>query len=747
MNFIIKKIKKSIVISMSVILLATPIGSSFSMVAFAEENTAIANEEQLNEGDGQQEDNLVEESDERHEEDVPKTFLQEEPDVEESSDDRSVLDEGEQNEVESLEQEVAPTVQEAEEVEIEETDETDDVIEEALFLEGLEDSYTDMERSFKEFLTTIEDLSNEAVRANINDFQLFIDDEYTVHSQLEVLVPDRLGAGQSDKLKAILLDIRVENQVRDMQARINPMNMITTSSVSTSSNRSNRRVERETVVDRVTGQNRMRVAENISRKGWTRSDRVVLANGYKFADALSGSPLAAHYNAPMLLVNGNSISPQTLNEITRLRAKEVIVLGGVNSVPEHIITTLRNRGLSVRRLAGQNRYDTSRIIAEELISLRGPSTAHLVNGEAYADAISISPVAGRYKQPILLTRSHTLHEDVQRVARVIKDWRIIGGDTSVSRQVENQLNAQTRNVRRLSGSNRYEVNKAVLNNWGINGKHVYVGSGDAFADVLTGSVLGARESSGILLLSNRDGHIESAKEYAKSKQLDRFTLLGGESTLAPKVMTAFKDLYLNPKALVYVDAGHGGSDAGPVYGGVSEKVLNLQIARQLRDQLVASGNYDVIMSRDTDRYLTLAQRTNEANARKVDIFVSIHHNAMGGTHAGSARGVETFIHHRVASGFGQETRRSQFRTSDPRIKDSLALADEIHPRVVRVANQFDRGVKGNNFHVLRESNMPAVLLEYGFMDHAGELSLVRTSSYQRNAAIATKQGIDAYFGF
>src|SRR5699024_10006919 len=127
---------------------------------------------------------------------------------------------------------------------------------------------------------------------------------------------------------------------------------------------------------------------------------------------------------------------------------------------------LSNQGLDVRRIAGQNRYDTSRKIAEELISLRGPSTAHLVNGDAYADAVSISSVAGRYKQPILLTRANELHPEVTLLTNQVKDWRIIGGTKSISTNTEHQLKSRVNKATRISGKNRYEVNKRVLNHWG-----------------------------------------------------------------------------------------------------------------------------------------------------------------------------------------------------------------------------------------------------------------------------------------
>jgi flagellum-specific peptidoglycan hydrolase FlgJ len=298
-----------------------------------------------------------------------------------------------------------------------------------------------------------------------------------------------------------------------------------------------------TSVERIEGQNRLRVAENISRRGWSRSQTVVIANGFEFTDALSGSPLAAHYNAPMLLVDHNGISSETLAEIARLNATQAIILGGTASVPQSVESALSQRGISVQRIGGQNRYDTSRMIAEELISLRGHSTAHLVNGYAFADAVSISSVAGRYKQPILLTPANELHPEVRKIAEIVKDWRIIGGPNSISQNTEAQLSRLADRATRLSGQDRYEVNQRVLNNWGIQSNHLYIGSGEAFADVLAGSVLAASENTGVLLASNHLNTLQRSERYARNRGIESFFLLGGERTLNPQVKSTFEQLY------------------------------------------------------------------------------------------------------------------------------------------------------------------------------------------------------------
>lgn len=201
------------------------------------------------------------------------------------------------------------------------------------------------------------------------------------------------------------------------------------------------------------------------------------------------------------------------------------------------------------------------------------------------------------------------------------------------------------------------------------------------------------------------------------------------------------------RPVVYVDPGHGGYDPGathPSYRNIGEKVLNLNTSMYLKEELESRG-YIVIMSRENDTFIGLTERAIEANDAFSDIFVSAHYNSMGGS--GAARGIETFIHHTLQNKekFGQETNKNNFLTEDPRIDESLRLAESVHASLINHTSMYDRGVKGNNFNVLRNTVVPAVLLELGFMDNTSEFQKIRQASYQRKAAKAVADGIDAYF--
>lgn len=172
---------------------------------------------------------------------------------------------------------------------------------------------------------------------------------------------------------------------------------------------------------------------------------------------------------------------------------------------------------------------------------------------------------------------------------------------------------------------------------------------------------------------------------------------------------------------VFIDAGHGGTDSGAIGNGLLEKNLTLQIATRVKDMLVAEyNNVSVLMSRTGDQSLTLAQRTNAANAWGADFLLSVHINAGGGT------GYEDYIY----PGSGAPTTTYQ---------------NTIHTEILKLVSYNDRGKKQENFHMLRESNMPALLTENGFIDNANDATKLKTSSFIESLARGHVNGIAKSF--
>ncbi len=168
---------------------------------------------------------------------------------------------------------------------------------------------------------------------------------------------------------------------------------------------------------------------------------------------------------------------------------------------------------------------------------------------------------------------------------------------------------------------------------------------------------------------------------------------------------------------IFIDPGHGGTDSGATGNSLQEKNLTLQIATRIKNILTSEyDNVSILMSRTGDTLPTLNERTSKANAWGADFFLSIHVNAGGGT------GYEDYIYP------GAGSRTSTYQST-------------IHAEVLKLVNFTDRGKKSGNFHVLRESNMPALLTENGFIDNVNDAAKLKSASFLESIARGHVNGI------
>lgn len=174
---------------------------------------------------------------------------------------------------------------------------------------------------------------------------------------------------------------------------------------------------------------------------------------------------------------------------------------------------------------------------------------------------------------------------------------------------------------------------------------------------------------------------------------------------------------------IYLDPGHGGTDPGAVGNGLQEKNVTLAISLKVRDILNRDyEGHSIRMSRTTDVTRSLAQRTNDANSWGADYFVSIHINAGGGT------GYEDFIYNGNVS------------------SNTVNYRDKLHAEILKQVDFRNRGKKRANFHVLRESNMPAVLTENGFIDTVADANKLKSNAYLDRIALGHANGIAQALG-
>lgn len=221
------------------------------------------------------------------------------------------------------------------------------------------------------------------------------------------------------------------------------------------------------------------------------------------------------------------------------------------------------------------------------------------------------------------------------------------------------------------------------------------------------------------------------------------------------------------KLRVAIDPGHGGKMAGAVgENGMTEADLCLQVAKKVQASLEKAG-MEVFLTRTADVDLSLAARVQKANARKADLFISLHANSMPTRRLrAKAQGIETFFLSVSAS--GEVARRTADRENaeagevvsaasvDPlqliladlqkteAHADSSRLAYAVHQAVIQATDAEDRGVQQAPFFVLNGVQAPAILLELGFISHPEEAKRLKDAKYQQALAQAITAGVQSY---
>jgi N-acetylmuramoyl-L-alanine amidase len=177
--------------------------------------------------------------------------------------------------------------------------------------------------------------------------------------------------------------------------------------------------------------------------------------------------------------------------------------------------------------------------------------------------------------------------------------------------------------------------------------------------------------------------------------------------------------------LIILDAGHGGNDEGTKLSALKEKRLTLSTVLLTKKHLEALG-YRVMLTRGRDIYLSLPKRVAMANKSKATLFVSVHYNSAP---SAEAHGIEIFYFD------AKDTWRS---------RASKRLAHCLLHRLIEKTEAASRGVKHHNFHVIRETEMPSVIVEAGFFTNVKERQKLKDRAYIDRIAVGIAQGIDKY---
>ncbi len=226
-----------------------------------------------------------------------------------------------------------------------------------------------------------------------------------------------------------------------------------------------------------------------------------------------------------------------------------------------------------------------------------------------------------------------------------------------------------------------------------------------------------------------------------------------------------KTTFLRSRTIV-IDPGHGGKDPGAVLGNNQEKTAVLAVGLYLKDFLISRG-YTVYMTRNSDKFLELKERTSFANDKNADLFISIHANAVEAKNTSYAKGMETYFLSPARSDRAKKLaaleNKQEMQDLDDSSQNALLtimnrskitasnkLAIDIQKYMLHEARKTykdttDNGVREGPFYVLLGAQMPSVLIEIGYITHGEEGKRVFERSYQKNLALGIANGIDSYF--
>ncbi|TWH57769.1 putative cell wall-binding protein [Desulfitobacterium sp. LBE] len=316
--------------------------------------------------------------------------------------------------------------------------------------------------------------------------------------------------------------------------------------------------EAGTPTQRLAGDNRYATAATISAAGWEHAERVILAGGENFPDALAGTVLAGLYQSPILLSSRDNLSPETEAELKRLQAQTVYILGGPGVIAPNIEQQLA-QDYTVKRIAGDNRYATAVEIGQLVrtgtdngADATGANTASttnsyrhtaiLVTGENYPDALSIASLAGQRTIPILFTSAHELNTLTRQA---LTEWDIqtvllCGGSGVLSESITTTLEEELGlEITRLAGDNRYLTALAIAQYLveaaeGTDTPYAALATGENYPDALAGAALAVKLGMPVLL-TGQSSIDPAVQAYLKELELEKLYIFGGTGAISAEV--------------------------------------------------------------------------------------------------------------------------------------------------------------------------------------------------------------------
>jgi putative cell wall-binding protein len=314
-------------------------------------------------------------------------------------------------------------------------------------------------------------------------------------------------------------------------------------------------IERPTpAVGALEGDNRYETAVQVALSAFDSADTAIIASGENFPDALSAAGLAGSYDAPLLLVQQNSVPGVVSGALATLGVSDVIIVGGEAAVSTAVESAL-DVAYNVDRIKGADRYETAARVARRIAEQADPfwPAVFIARGDAFPDALAASPLAYSMRRPILLVRPDVLPAATAKVIDdldIFEGW-VVGGTSAVGTPVKSAIDAKLvanggAGSERWAGANRYETAREVAQKGADNGfagwSYVGIATGENFPDALAGGVAaGARY--GVIALTGSIALPESTRGMlqANAVKVMECDVFGGPNAVAPGVRIAIKN--------------------------------------------------------------------------------------------------------------------------------------------------------------------------------------------------------------
>ncbi|WP_425942267.1 cell wall-binding repeat-containing protein [Ornithinimicrobium sp. W1665] len=291
-------------------------------------------------------------------------------------------------------------------------------------------------------------------------------------------------------------------------------------------------------VDRVGGANRYETGA-LMAGDVEPGARVFVASGQEYADALTAAAQAGQDGGAVLLAKDIDLPSATRAALTRLRPREIVLVGGDLRIHDEVLLALRNYSPVVRRVAGTDRYETAAALAR----LDGPSsggTVYVATGTDFPDALAAAAQAGQRDAPVLLVKQDSVPQVTESVLRELAPRRVVvaGGTVSVSQDVVDRLaELVPGEVVRQAGANRYETAVALAQGafgQATGERLLHVASGTSYADALTAAPAAAAAGGAVLLVPG-DRIPSATAAGVRGLAPTRIVLAGGRGAVSDEV--------------------------------------------------------------------------------------------------------------------------------------------------------------------------------------------------------------------